>query len=99
MLSSFIGDSFVGRLVYHASGHKLFRYKEENENYTVPNKFLHFKAEANNEEGVKKDNIDPVSIKDEANEATLSSSKLGCNDLIIVDWESLTDPQNPKTGH
>lgn len=38
-MDSFIGGSFMGRLIYHLSSHKYFSYPEEDVNYVVPEKY------------------------------------------------------------
>ena len=39
-MKEFIRDSFGGRLIYHLSKHKYFKYPEEEEDYVIPDKYL-----------------------------------------------------------
>lgn len=40
MVNQLFRDSFVGRVIYHASGHKIFTHPEEQPGYVVPDRYL-----------------------------------------------------------
>lgn len=40
MVNQLLRDSFVGRVLYHASGHRIFTYREEQPGYVIPERYL-----------------------------------------------------------
>lgn len=40
MVNQLFRDSFVGRVIYHASGHKVFTHPEEQPGYVIPDRYL-----------------------------------------------------------
>ena len=95
----FIRDSFFGRLLYHASGHKILGYKEEKPDYVIPAKYL---------KGASSELLDQEvqSLPTlEGNEAKITEAKIAedrfCETetsekaLIIVDYDGPDDPDNP----
>lgn len=81
----FVRESFVGRIIYHVSGRKLFTYPEEQPDYVIPAKYLG-KSEATMESDVAESGEESPS--DVSSQATKT-------DYIIVDWEGEDDPENP----
>ncbi|CUM68079.1 uncharacterized protein PRCAT00005794001 [Priceomyces carsonii] len=84
----FIRDSFFGRLLYHTSDHKkFFKYKEEREDYVIPEKYLSgdFMQEY---EGVNTEESS-VTLAGEIEKASYRSPN------IIVDYDGPDDPDNP----
>lgn len=84
MLYNFVRDSFAGRLIYHLSLRKLFKYKEEQADYVIPEKYL-----GKSELG--------IGWSEDTTEGTSLSSDLTgvVPGQIVVGWDGDDDPENP----
>lgn len=92
MLSKFVRESFFGRLLYHATQHKLFGYAEEKPGYVIPEKYL----PGNSVEST--DSLDKLKEEPRASlssNESLEKSLKKEDDLIIVGWDGDDDPENP----
>ncbi|CAH6719426.1 multidrug resistance protein 1 [[Candida] jaroonii] len=92
----FIRDSFWGRITYHVSGHKYFYHKEESPDYIIPDKYLI----DSKKEGTNSVEVRPTSPKrnDSGNSTNSNDSNetLHNDNRIVVDWDGVDDPENPK---
>lgn len=102
-MKEFIRDSFGGRLIYHLSKHKYFKYPEEEEDYVIPDKYL---------KDIKQDSLqvqqDPSGDEMEMNAASDSSDsslsektvvphdKYSNSNYIFVEWDGDDDPEDPR---
>ncbi|RCK64630.1 Multidrug resistance protein 1 [Candida viswanathii] len=86
----FLRDSFVGRMIYHLSGHKYFAHKEEYADYVVPEKYLPEtkKPTSSSEEHDKETNLEDPS-------RTSNSTAVDYDDKILVTWDGDDDEENP----
>lgn len=94
--NKFVRDSFWGRIIYHASGHKYFYHKEESPDYIIPEIYLEeFKK-------VESGSIEPRPIAPQRNNSGNTTNSDDSNETlhnderIIVDWDGEDDPENPK---
>lgn len=91
----FIRDSFFGRMVYHASGHKILGYKEEKPDYVIPEKYLN----GGNSEFLDQEIQSSLTLEgDEAKTTKTKLETVPCKrDVapIIVDFDGPDDPDNP----
>lgn len=85
-LQKFVRESFFGRIIYHLSGRAVFNYAEEKPDYEIPAKYLkgsEFLIDACLEE---------TSDPSDKSASVPSVQKPG---IIIVNWDSDDDPENP----
>lgn len=75
-----VRGSLLGRLIYKASSRKLLNYKEESEDYVIPDKYINTAIPT--DESEKQDG-----------EGSASSEN---KDYIIVDWDGEDDPDHPN---
>ncbi|KAI5951246.1 MDR1 [Candida jiufengensis] len=103
----FLRDSFAGRLIYHISRHKYFKHPEEEDDYVIPEKYYKDYKPKKEDYNEVNDNNPYGSETNESDDSdrTLKQEQNGKNEkgyseedknLIIVDWESPDDPDNPK---
>lgn len=88
MLAKFVAESFIGRLLYHLSGRKVFKYPEESPDYVIPEKYL---RQGGGEFSTATDK-DKLYASVSSGESLDSSDH---DDVIMVTWEGEDDPQNP----
>ena len=90
----FVRDSFFGRLLYHASGHKILRYKEEKPDYVIPEKYLNGRSLEFLDQEVQSS----LTLGNEVTGAKICEGKpeAKAEDApIIVDYDGPNDPDNP----
>lgn len=88
----FVRDSFVGRIVYHASSHRFFSHKEESDTYVIPEKYLS-KSGEHTQASSSTNNED---LEKEISSEAKSESDSFSSDQIIVTWDGDDDPDNPQ---
>ncbi|EGV66782.1 hypothetical protein CANTEDRAFT_112221 [Yamadazyma tenuis ATCC 10573] len=94
-LSTFVHQSFWGRVFYHFSGGKLFSYKEEAPDYIIPDKYLDTKkSQIEESEETVEDSGSSVSSSNSASDCDTETLQVG--DRILVTWDGEDDPDNPK---
>lgn len=82
MFYHLVRDSFFGRMVYHASNHRLMTHPEEQPGYVVPDKYLKGCS------GTSSGGSTPT--------AAGLDKTFEPDDLIFVEWEGEADPENPR---
>ena len=90
----FVRDSFFGRLLYHASGHKILGYKEEKPDYVIPEKYLNGRSLEFLDQEVQSS----LTLGNEVTGAKICEGKpeAKAEDApIIVDYDGPNDPDNP----
>lgn len=95
-LAKFVRESFWGRIIYHASGRKVFNYPEEKKDYIVPEKYYSKEEQITPEDNNAKDEPDAESQSNASNDPseTSSGTALGSKEVIVT-WEGEDDPENP----
>lgn len=107
MLKSLLRDTFAGQVVYYASGRRVWRYREEEPDFVVPERFLPGAREklkqrkSSRSSGQKAaapvdhEAADATSPRPSDSDETIVESDEPASDPYIVDWYGPDDPDNP----
>ncbi|KAI5959314.1 FLR1 [Candida pseudojiufengensis] len=82
-MSAFLNDSFMGRIIYHLSGRKLFLHNDEKPGYVIPEKYLLRTDGANeiNEKTTKENEDTQVNTTTNTNKINDSSESSDLNQV------------------
>ncbi|CAN6664818.1 fluconazole resistance protein 1 [Trichomonascus vanleenenianus] len=109
MVSPFFRDSFVGRIIYHLSGKKVFIHPEEFADYVIPDKYLDttptrrstasdYEKSLKSADGSEQDGqlLNRTGTVTTVTEVQAIAEEMAVDgESILVTWDGDDDPENP----